>query len=270
MSAAGEADAGLASTAQLMLFSPGLYSVGFSAPHAVRTSLGLPLPCVRLDPVPPAADGDGRAWVSGASEGGWVHAASGPVMVLVTGGAARLVLTVLKAGPDMASPELRITPVPGAPVSGAPVPGALAPIALPLSGAPPAEADGPPLALLVHATGAGDLRAGSGEWAGMRGGTIEGFQLLANDLAGLEYQAIMGEDWNTPWFRDGAFCGSRGLSLALLGVRVRASGALAATHRCVYWGMFQGAGLRGPFRDGEACLAGREPLEALKVVLEAR
>jgi hypothetical protein len=66
-----------------------------------------------------------------------------------------------------------------------------------------------------------------GVWAmAPGGGAIEGFAVRTEaDL--LEYQAILGREWASPWMGAGEFCGSRGLALPLIGVRVQARPAHA-------------------------------------------
>ena len=115
------------------------------------------------------------------------------------------------------------------------------------------------------------VTAGSGEWAGVPGTGLEGITVTAGGEPGaavLEYQAIMGVDWETPWFEAGSFCGSRGLSLALFGFRLRLRPGLAATHRCSYWGRFKGGATAGPFTDGAACSLEERELEALRIMVE--
>ena len=43
----------------------------------------------------------------------------------------------------------------------------------------------------------------------------------------IEYQAVLGRGWLSPWVDGGKFCGSRGMALPLLGVRVRLKGEAA-------------------------------------------
>ena len=41
----------------------------------------------------------------------------------------------------------------------------------------------------------------------------------------VEYQAVLGRGWLSPWIEGGKFCGSRGMALPLLGLKVRLKGA---------------------------------------------
>ena len=56
----------------------------------------------------------------------------------------------------------------------------------------------------------------------------------------IEYQAALGLEWDTPWFHPDEFCGSRGMTLPLLGLRIRVLGDAAQTHAVRYWASFCG------------------------------
>jgi hypothetical protein len=171
-------------------------------------------------------------------------------------------LTVYKLAGAMAPPELRISMIQQAAARGsAPVP----------EPALTSEA----LKLLAHVERAGDVVVQGGVWVGQPGsrGAIEGFSVLAGggiDPEDIEYQAILGSDWTTPWYSNGEFCGSRGLSLPLLGVRIRLRGETAKSHALSYWGSFVGVGEVGPIEGGAVCGGSGAPLEALRVVLKRR
>ena len=100
---------------------------------------------------------------------------------------------------------------------------------------------------------------------------IEGFGLMPGDgiaVSDIEYQAVLGRDWQSPWSEGGQFCGSRGMSLPLLGMRVRLRGTAAKTHTLSISATFVDGTEIGPVTDGEACEApSLSPLEAFKVTL---
>ncbi len=263
-------DNSLHATAQLLTFQPGLYSVDFATARSSPTDTGLRLPCVRLESIPPAPANPGRAFVSILAEGGWLSQGSEPSFVRVVGGRAGVMLTIYKAGLDMPAPELRIRLLPEI--------GRRAPPVAPAAQGPAPAAGN--FIQMVHVQGRGDVRALAGEWIGQAGSgvPVEGFSLTPAEGAGaddparsLEYQAILGDQWNTPWMRAGQFCGSRGMALPILGVRVRLAGAAAEGHECQCWGSFVGSpNPRGPVRDGEACSADGAFLEALRVAVVSR
>jgi hypothetical protein len=132
-----------------------------------------------------------------------------------------------------------------------------------------------PVIQLVHLQGLGDLQAAAPQWVGRPGSgrQMEGFAILPSlDLApeDIEYQAILGEDWSTPWVRGAEFCGSRNMGIALLGVRIRLVGPAAQLFECRYWGCFVNAGVIGPRTEGEVCDADRRVMEAMRVVITRR
>jgi hypothetical protein len=269
----GQANAPLDATAQCLTFESGMYAVDFHAPRPMLTHVGLPMPCARLDAMAPSIALQGRAVISMMSDSGFLFHGDLPAFVRVVGGTAGVLLTIYKSAGGMPPPELRIRyirddlqfqPVPAAtdhaPASaGEPLPlaeGALA------------------MQLLVHAQERGDVVAGAGEWAGTPGSRLllEGFVVTVDPQTGvgseeLEYQAILGDGWNTPWFAAGEFCGSRGLALPILGLRVRLTGHAAELYQCTYWGSFVGPGEIGPVVDGEACEADGQPMDALRVFI---
>ncbi len=243
-------DPPIVSSATFLIFDPGLYAIEFRGAGEAVAGTGLPLPCARLEPV--AAPGHpGRCSVSTLPEGGWLSRHTIAAHVLVVGGQAGAVLTLYQPGDAAALPQVQfralLTPEP-----------------------PPPPAAG--AALLVHLEGQGDRTGAAGEWLGDLEGVlcIEGFSITpppGMEAAGLEYQGIMGADWRTPWFPAGAFCGSRGLRLPLLGFRLRLAGTGFA---CQASGSFAGGGVVGPVGSEEDCAAEQRPLTAMRVELTAK
>jgi hypothetical protein len=106
-----------------------------------------------------------------------------------------------------------------------------------------------------------------GEWLGEKGGKrwIEGFAVApSRDIApaDLEYQAVLGRGWLSPWVEGGQFCGSRGMALPVLGLRLRLRGAAAEAFVCRYSASFVDGSEIGPVQAGEACEA--ESLAAME------
>ena len=67
------------------------------------------------------------------------------------------------------------------------------------------------------------------------------------------------------------FCGSRGMALPLLGLKVRLKGASAKTHECSYTANFVDGSAVGPMPAGEACEAeSLAALEAFQIVIRRR
>jgi hypothetical protein len=257
----------MVSTAQLLVFDPGLFIVDMAAPQSGGTDMGLRLPAIRLDMTPPTPARPGQAVVTGALSAGWMWRTDEPVFVLVTGGRVGMVLTIYRPNSVTAPPEIRFrqinTSLGQADAPAAPEPAAAADLA------------SEPLTVLAHVRNTGDVSGPGGRVLGVPGSNapIEGFAVtpgtgLTQD--DIEYQAILGNSWNTPWFAAGEFCGSRGMLLPLLGVRIRLKGAAAEVFTCRYVGHFQGRAEPVTAEDGAACAAGDAPLEALQVVVVRR
>jgi hypothetical protein len=248
-------------TAQLITLAPGMFSVELEADGAAMTETGMVLPTARLDALPPL--GEARAWVDTLSDSSLLLPGTHPAFVRVAGGEVAMLLTIYKLAGG-APPRLRVTAMPSGQAGGA-----RAPAAAP---APRVEAlPSLPVRVTVHVSGHGDVTAGGGMWAEAPDGTatIEGLSILPQGVLAadaIEYQAILGQDWVSPWMGGGEFCGSRQLALALLGVRVRLRGAAADTYRCQVWGRFDGAEA-GPFDSGESCELNGAALQGLRVAI---
>lgn len=87
----------------------------------------------------------------------------------------------------------------------------------------------------------------------------------------IEYQAVLGRGWLSPWIEGGKFCGSRGMALPLLGLKVRLKGNAAKTHECSYSATFVDGSSIGPIPGGETCEAETlAALEAFQIVVGQR
>jgi hypothetical protein len=130
--------------------------------------------------------------------------------------------------------------------------------------------------IMVHVQRNGDLPGKIGEWAGIRGSRqwIEGFSLTPRDgikAVDIEYQAVLGRGWLSPWIEGSKFCGSRGMALPLLGLKIRLKGAAAKSFDCTYSATFVDGSMIGPISAGETCEAqSLAALEAFQVVIQPR
>jgi hypothetical protein len=171
------------------------------------------------------------------------------------------------ASPD-AAPRLQVMRLGGEQPSGA----RPAPSGRVIAPAIPADA----AEVVAHVQSTGDQAARINEWAGERGSRkwIEGFSLAPQDgikPSDIEYQAVLGRGWLSPWIEGGKFCGSRGMALPLLGLKVRLKGGAAKSHACSYSATFVDGSAVGPVPGGETCEAeSLAAMEAFQVSISRR
>jgi hypothetical protein len=205
--------------------------------------------------------------ISTFRDDGWLDGREGAALIRVTGGPAQVLVTVYQA--PSASPEtaprlqvMRLGPDTGDQSRAPEMAGRASTLE---------EAE-----VVAHIQRTGDVGAKLGEWVGTRGSGlwIEGFGLTPHDgvTAGdVEYQAVLGRGWLSPWIEGGKFCGSRGMALPLLGIKLRLKGEAAKTHQCSYSASFVDGSAVRPVPGGETCEAeSLAALEALRIVIERR
>jgi hypothetical protein len=144
--------------------------------------------------------------------------------------------------------------------------------------AQPAPTPGPRerMDVLAHIQSRGDVGARFGDWLGEPGGGnwIEGFAIAAPE--GIEprdfsYQAVLGRGWLSPWVEAGQYCGSRGMALPLLGLRVRLQREAAQRFQLSCSASFIDGSTAGPVGSDETCEGLKlAPLEAIQVTLTKR
>lgn len=239
-------------SASLMSLEAGTYCV-FGAPGTAGPDAASGLPAVRLSAAPGAAAGTME--MVGFGDGGWLSGRGDAALLRVTSGAAQVMVTVYQeAGSTREAPKLQVLRVSEAGVAPPP--------------APPPE----PIEAMAHVYGVGDVGGRFGAWIGERGSRrwIEGFALQSLRLTvpgELEYQAVLGREWLSPWADAGQFCGSRGMSLPVLGLNVRLRGAAAAAFEVEVSATFVDGTVVGPVRDGPCEAPSLAALEAFQVML---
>jgi len=139
-----------------------------------------------------------------------------------------------------------------------------------------AEAGATSAEIVAHVQTRGDVATKLGDWMGKPGSKnwIEGFAVSPRAMVGpgdVEYQAVLGRGWLSPWAEGGQYCGSRGMSLPILGLRLRLRGEAAERYDCVVEATFVDGTKVGPLDNGEPCQAeSMSPLEAFRITLVAR
>ena len=265
----------LKASAHLMRLDPGVYCVyhseGSPRPDPVT---GLPGARLTLPPGP----GRGGVMISGFQDDGWISVDSAS-LIRVTTGPAQVLMTVYQVpGSSLEAPRMQVRRLieGAAPSEGqqaAPRPGPVndeskSTITGGSQGAPPPEPE-----IAAHLQLRGDVLARIGDWIGEPGSQrwIEGFAVAPRrevQIADIEYQAVLGRGWLSPWAEGGQYCGSRGMALPILGLRARLRGAAASTHVLEVSATFTDGSKVGPVGGGEPCEADSlAPLEAFQLTL---
>lgn len=251
-------------SAHLMTLERGLFCV-FHAPGSQQVDPANGLPGVRVS-LPPGQDPG--VLIRTFRDDGWMGGDEGAALVRVPVESARVLITIYqRPGATEPPPKIQIQQLSeGGPQgaartsTGVPGPG----------GAVPESAE-----IAAHVQRRGDVVTALGEWMGDRGSQrwIEGFSIApqADKNSGvgredLEYQAVLGRGWLSPWADGGQYCGSRGMALPILGLRVRLKGDAARTHAVQVSATFTDGSAIGPVDGSRACEAeSLAPLEAFRV-----
>lgn len=265
--------------AHMMVLDAGIFCIFHAAGQAPAGPAGLP--GVRISRAPGTPPG--IVTVSTFEEDGWIGGSNGAALVRVMRGPAAVLVTTYQE-PDSAhpAPRLQVAQLAG-PITSAPaqpaVPAAAAPVAAAAAAAETAtETVAEKIAndISAHIQRRGDVATGIGHWMGVPGSQswIEGFSIAPEDgipASDIEYQAVLGKGWLSPWAEGGQYCGSRGMALPILGLRVRLKGKSAETHKIRLTATFTDGTRLGPVNGSEALEAeSLAPLEAflLEIVPE--
>ena len=261
----------------LMTLDTGLFCIVQTPSRALDMAAGLPGVRISLPPGPMSrpevisiATFRPDGFLLGGGDAALVRVLSGPAQILVT-------IYQSPTAADAAAPNLQVLrllePVPAGAAQQAAA-AAAAPGAAP---APAAARTQPKvMEMIAHIQERGDVGAMLGEWLGERGSKrwIEGFGISpVHEIApaDLEYQAVLGRGWLSPWVEGGQFCGSRGMALPILGLRVRLRGKAGETHEVQVSASFCDGTEVGPVAGGEACEAeSLAPIEAFQVTVRRR
>lgn len=263
-------------SAHLMLLDPGLFCV-FHAPGGPLPDATSGLPGVRITRPPGSAPE--AVTISTFNPDGWLGADSGAALVRVTQVPSQVLVTIYQtSGSSQEAPKLqvlRLSDAAPARQGQAAIQGATQPVQpQPVPPNTPTTAPAAPSAKLevaAHVQRRGDLLTLLGEWMGERGSQnwIEGFAISPNrfvEPADIEYQAVLGKGWLSPWSEGGQYCGSRGMALPILGLRVRLKGDAAERYDVRVSASFTDGTSIGPVdASGTAEAPSLAPLEAFMV-----
>ena len=172
---------------------------------------------------------------------GWLTGGGDSALIRVLAGPAQILVTIYQpaGGTPENAPKLRVLRLSEPAAEGSA--GAATPAAP--SVRRPVMVLTEPHDIIAHIQRSGDTGRAFGEWVGTPGSqmAIEGFSLTAPkglEPGDLTYQAVLGRGWMSPWSEAGQFCGSRGMALPILGLRVKLSNTAAARYELRYSATF--------------------------------
>ncbi len=275
----------LSASVQVLPLPTGLYLFSVKAAGAPtdRRNGQLRLPAMHVG-LGPGVNSEQVEFIAGPSTAGaWLFAQEDLLVTKVTGAGATLVLTSVRApGGEVLS--IKVERLEGRLEPAAPIPSVAAAPAAKAAEAPPRKqkttgtatsANNAPLPLKIgaHVRARGDMSFADVQWAGRvaPGLWIESFsikpmeRLEAQDI---EYKSLTGSGFETPWLTDENMCGTKGMSVPLVGFAVRLKpGPLTAAYDCEYSGYFKSGVVVGPLRNGAPCRSAvaNDPLEGLQV-----
>jgi len=295
---------GLSASVQVLPLPAGLYLFSVTAAHpaTAKTTGLLSLPAVHVG-LGPGVPADQVEFVAGPStQGAWLFAQGDLLVTKINGTGATLIMTSLRApGGEVLSIKVErlearaaaLEAARPAPPAAVPAPSTAVPVAKRpdkraakrlVKGSrqpviPAAATDGPlPLQIGAHIRSRGDMTFADLPWAGRvaPGLWIESFSvrpLQGFSAQDIEYKGLTGSGFETPWLSDDKMCGTKGMSVPLVGFAVRLKpSARAAAYDCEYSGYFQSRVTVGPLRNGAPCRStvANDPLEGIQVRLVRR
>ncbi len=285
---------GLSASVQLLPLPAGLYlfSVKAAASIAERTEGQLSLPAMHVG-LGPGVRSEQVEFVAGpGTDGTWLFAQGDALVAKVNGAGATLILTSVRsavgevlsiaverlegrahaAASSPTESEKMPIKLPVATASEAVAPASTTP--KPQSDAAP-EADAPavPLQIKTHVRSRGDMNFADAPWAGRvaPGLWIESFSieplkyLAAHDI---EYKGLTGTGFETPWLSDDQICGTKGMSVPLVGFAMRLKpSSVTSSYDCEYSGYYRSGVTVGPLRNGAPCRStvANDPLEGIQI-----
>jgi GT2 family glycosyltransferase len=289
---------GLSASVQVLPLQTGLYlfSVKATSSGPANTDGQLSLPAMHVG-LGPGVRSDQVEFIAGPStHGAWLFSAGDLLVTKVNGSGATLILTSVRApGGEVLSIKVErlderseaTTPTATAPP--------VAPSKIPSpahngAGTSPSKEPGKsvfssaagdlplPVQIGAHIRERGDMNFANVPWAGRvaPGLWIESFSVRPLDrftAADIEYKALTGSGFETPWLSDNKMCGTKGMATPLVGfaIRMKPSPA-AAAFDCEYSGYFQSGMTIGPLRNGAPCRSSvaNDSLEGIQLRLVKR
>ena len=275
----------LSASVQVLPLPSGLYlfSVKAAAAGASDRPAGqLRLPAIHIG-LGPGVRSDQVEFVTGLStDGAWLFAQEDMLVTKVNASGATLVLTSVRApGGEVLSikvERLESRAEGAAAAIRAPAPAPIAASAKKAKVAAAAPSGPVPVKINAHIRARGDMSFTDVPWAGRvaPGLWIESFAIKPMDrfeAGDIEYKGLTGSGFETPWMSDEKMCGTKGMSVPLVGFAVRLKpGPKTGAYDCEYSGFFKSGITIGPLRNGAPCRStvANDPLEGLQVTIQRR
>ncbi|HLZ98170.1 MAG TPA: glycosyltransferase, partial [Steroidobacteraceae bacterium] len=246
---------------QVLPLPPGMYLFSVKAAAASKESEGqLRLPAMHVG-LGPGVRSDQVEFLSGPStDGAWLFAHEDMLITKVGAAGAALVLTSVRArGGEVLS--VKVERLDGrSELETAVAEVARTPAAKAKNGSTSVAPGGVlPLRIGAHIRARGDMSFAGVPWAGRvaPGLWIESFSvkpLEGFEAQDVEYKGLTGSGFETPWMSDDKMCGTKGMSVPLVGFAVRLKpSSKAAQYDCEYSGYFKSGATVGPLRNGAPC-----------------
>lgn len=272
-------------TANLMTLDAGLFCLFHVRDQQPADERGFP--GIRIS-LPPYLENTGKVEIVGFEKDGWLGAEKSAALVRVIGEPAQILVTIYQ---DPANgrevPQLQVVRLNDAPDAVKTAQALYQPAAPAFSNVqqgqssntltPPApnsfqsELSKAGVKVVSHLQVQGDVAVPVGEWIGIPGSQhwIEGFGVApGGDLSAtdIEYHAVLGKGWFSPWQEGGQFCGSRGMALPILGLAVRIKGKKSSQYYCRLTATFTDGTHIGPVVGSEPVSSYTlAPLEAFRL-----
>ncbi len=287
MNLPSDADAipALSASIQVLPLPPGLYlfSVKTTADARSDGTGQLRVPAMHVG-LGPGVRSDQVEFIAGpATAGAWLFAKEDLLVTKVGNSGATLILTSVR-GPGGQALTIKVERLDdrveenAAPAMSSAAPGAELP-AIEAAQTYETPANELPLRVTAHVRTRGDMIFTNAPWAGRiaPGLWIESFSVRPLDALAakdIEYKALTGSGFETPWLSDEAMCGTKGMATPLIGfaVRLKRNGAAPVAYDCEYSGYFKSGLTVGPLRNGAPCRStvANDPLEGIQLKVALR
>ena len=272
----------LSASVQILPLPAGLYlfSVKASAAISIQSDGQLRLPALHVG-LGPGVRSDQVEFIAGpATNGAWLFAKEDLLVTKVGNLGATLVLTSVRA-PGGEVLTIKVERLDANRDEALPI-AALA-AAQPVKDKPlpldPSAAESLPIQITAHIRTRGDVSFAHGAWAGRLapGLWIESFSIRPLEhfsAQDIEYKALTGSGFETPWMSDDTMCGTKGMAVPLVGfaVRLKPGNGQASAYDCAYSGYFKSGLTVGPVRNGAPCRStvANDPLEGIQMRIAPR